>query len=55
MQDGATPFSIAARKGHLEVVKFVCDARADKDKSMQHGATLREAVADKDESMQHGA
>ena len=37
--DGCTPLVAAASNGHLEVVRFLCEAGADKDKPMQDGAT----------------
>ncbi len=39
MQDGATPFFIAAQVGHLVVVQLMCDA-GEKDKAAQCGVQV---------------
>ena len=38
MQGGAIPLLVASQRGHLEVVRLLSDARADKDIAMQGGA-----------------
>ncbi len=40
MQDGATPFFIAAQVGHLVVVQLMCDAGEEKDKAAQCGVQV---------------
>ena len=68
--DGCTPLVAAASNGHLEVVRFLCEAGADKEKPKQDGATplfiaayqghlevvrfLCKAGADKDKQTQDG-
>ncbi|CAE7254556.1 RIPK4 [Symbiodinium necroappetens] len=37
--DGDTPLSIAAHRGHLEVARLLLDAKADKDKANYLGTT----------------
>ena len=66
-----TPLMLASRRGHLEVVRLLCEAGADKDKATQNGSTaligasenghlevarlLCEAGAEKDRATQDGA
>ena len=70
-RNNCTGIHMAARNGHLAIVRLLLEARADKDAAAQNGATalhpaaqlghldvvrlLLEAGADKDASMQHGA
>ncbi len=37
--DGHTPLYIAPHQGHLEVIRFLCDAGAEKNQAMTDGAT----------------
>ena len=37
--DGATPLYTASQKGHVEVVKLLCDAGAAKDQARNDGTT----------------
>ena len=39
MQGDATPLFVASRNGHLEAVRLLSDAGADKDIAMQGGGT----------------
>ena len=41
-QTGATPMLLASLYGHLELVRLLCDAGADKDKADQNGGTHME-------------
>ena len=66
-----TPLFVAAERGHLQVIRLLLEANADKDKTFQDGATplfiaaqnghlevvrlLLEANADKDKARQDGA
>ena len=68
MQGSATPLLVASQQGHLEVVRLLFGAGADKDIAMQGGATpllvaskqahqevvcrLSDAGADKDIALQ---
>ena len=70
-EDGTTALMLASDNGHLEVVRLLCEAGADKDKAMHDGGTaligasynghldvarlLCEAGADKDKADQDGA
>ena len=38
MQGGANPLFISSQRGHLEVVRLLFDAGADRDIAMQGGA-----------------
>ena len=69
-EDDATPLELASRGGHLEVVRLLCEAGADRDKVNLAGRTalmwashngrlevarmLFEAGADKDKANQYG-